>query len=331
MIDDDPAVREVVRRFLVKEGFRVVTAAGGEEGLRLACDLQPDAITLDVMMPGLDGWAVLAALKGDGATAAIPVVMLTMLDDRSLGDRPRGRRLPHEADRPRAPGWPRSPRTVASCRCWSWTTTPMCARFCAACWSGRATRWPRPTTAAPALERMREGPPGAILLDLMMPEMDGFEFLEELRRDEAGRGIPVVVITARELSAEDHRRFNGSVERILQKGGVWPRRPAGRGAAPGGRVGGPAAGGLDLNRRGSTATCRSGSPYLQCRHMTTKTRIVKIGNSRGIRVPKVLLDQAQLPDEVELHAEPGRLVVQATRRPRSDWAKAARLMRDRGT
>ncbi len=70
--------------------------------------------------------------------------------------------------------------------------------------------------------------------------------------------------------------------------------------------------------------------HLQCRHMTTKTRIVKIGNSRGIRVPKVLLDQAQLPDEVELHAEPGRLVVQATRRPRTGWAKAARAMRDRG-
>ena len=64
--------------------------------------------------------------------------------------------------------------------------------------------------------------------------------------------------------------------------------------------------------------------------MTTKTRIVKIGNSRGIRVPKILLDQAQLPDEVELHAEPGRLVVQATRRPRTGWAKAARAMRDRG-
>jgi antitoxin MazE len=64
--------------------------------------------------------------------------------------------------------------------------------------------------------------------------------------------------------------------------------------------------------------------------MTTKARIVKIGNSRGIRVPKVLLDQAQLPDEVELHAEPGRLVVQATWRPRTGWAKAARAMRDRG-
>jgi len=64
--------------------------------------------------------------------------------------------------------------------------------------------------------------------------------------------------------------------------------------------------------------------------MTTKTRIVKIGNSRGIRVPKVLLDQAQLPDEVELHAEPGRIIVQATRRPRAGWAKAAQAMREGG-
>ena len=60
--------------------------------------------------------------------------------------------------------------------------------------------------------------------------------------------------------------------------------------------------------------------------MTTKTRIVRIGNSRGIYVPKVLLDQAQLPDEVELHAEPGRLVVQGARRPRTGWPDAARAM-----
>jgi antitoxin MazE len=60
--------------------------------------------------------------------------------------------------------------------------------------------------------------------------------------------------------------------------------------------------------------------------MTIKTRIVRIGNSRGIRVPKILLDQAQLPDEVELHAEPGRLVVQGARRPRTGWAEAARAM-----
>jgi len=64
--------------------------------------------------------------------------------------------------------------------------------------------------------------------------------------------------------------------------------------------------------------------------MTTKTRIVRIGNSRGIRVPKILLDQAQLPDEVELHAEPGRLVVQGVRRPRMGWAEAARALSKQG-
>ena len=65
VIDDDAAVRDLMQRFLAKEGFRVVTAAGGEEGLRLARELRPDAITLDVMMPGMDGWAVLSALKAD--------------------------------------------------------------------------------------------------------------------------------------------------------------------------------------------------------------------------------------------------------------------------
>jgi antitoxin MazE len=64
--------------------------------------------------------------------------------------------------------------------------------------------------------------------------------------------------------------------------------------------------------------------------MTTKTRIVQIGNSRGIRVPKVLLDQADLPEEVELRAEPGRLVVSAATRPRAGWAAKARSMRQRG-
>jgi len=64
--------------------------------------------------------------------------------------------------------------------------------------------------------------------------------------------------------------------------------------------------------------------------MATKARIVRIGNSRGIRVPKVLLDQAQLPEEIELHAEPGRLIVRAARRPRAGWAEAARAMRARG-
>jgi antitoxin MazE len=64
--------------------------------------------------------------------------------------------------------------------------------------------------------------------------------------------------------------------------------------------------------------------------MPTKTRIVRIGNSRGIRVPRALLEQAELPEEVELHAQPGRLIVRAARRPRAGWGKAAQAMRERG-
>jgi CheY-like chemotaxis protein len=85
VIDDDPTVRELLQRSLTKEGIRVVCAAGGEEGLRLAKDLRPTAITLDVMMPGMDGWAVLTALKADAALADIPVIMLTIVDDKNLG------------------------------------------------------------------------------------------------------------------------------------------------------------------------------------------------------------------------------------------------------
>ena len=85
MIDDDAAVRDLLQRLLAREGFRVLPAAGGEEGLRLARAARPDAITLDVLMPGMDGWAVLAALKADPALADVPVVMLTIADDKALG------------------------------------------------------------------------------------------------------------------------------------------------------------------------------------------------------------------------------------------------------
>jgi signal transduction histidine kinase/DNA-binding response OmpR family regulator len=217
VIDDDPAVRDVVRRFLVKEGFRVATAAGGEEGLRLARELRPDAITLDVMMPGLDGWAVLSQLKGDGATASIPVVMLTMLDDRSLGYALGATDyLTKPIDRERlvaalAPYRRELPVLVvdddAGLRALVRRMLEREGYVVVEADNGRT-----------ALERMRDHAPGAILLDLMMPEMDGFEFLEVLRGDGANRAIPVIVITARDLSAEDNRRLNGSVERILQKG-----------------------------------------------------------------------------------------------------------------
>jgi CheY-like chemotaxis protein len=85
VIDDDPAARDLLGRILTKDGYRVIEAASGEAGLRLAAEHQPSAITLDVVMPGMDGWAVLSALKSDPSLAGIPVIMLTIMDDKRLG------------------------------------------------------------------------------------------------------------------------------------------------------------------------------------------------------------------------------------------------------
>jgi CheY-like chemotaxis protein len=85
VIDDDASSRDLLRRILEKEGFAVISASSGGEGLALARERQPDLITLDVMMPSMDGWAVLTSLKSDPLTSKIPVVMMTMVDDRPMG------------------------------------------------------------------------------------------------------------------------------------------------------------------------------------------------------------------------------------------------------
>jgi GAF domain-containing protein/DNA-binding response OmpR family regulator len=219
VIDDDAAVRDLMARFLGKEGFRVVTAAGGEEGLRLAREIEPDVITLDVLMPGMDGWSVLAALKADAALADIPVVMLTMLDDRNLGyalgaadyltkpiDRERlvavlGR---HRRDLPVL--------VVDDDADFRDLTRRMLERegyTVVEAVNGRA-----------ALDRLRDTAPGVILLDLMMPEMDGFDFVAAVQANPAWRALPIVVITAKDLAPEDHERLNGYVTRVLQKGAL---------------------------------------------------------------------------------------------------------------
>jgi CheY-like chemotaxis protein len=84
VIDDDPAARDLLVRALARERFRVTTAAGAQEGVRVARELRPDAITLDVFMPGADGWSALSALKADPATADIPVIMITMSENKRL-------------------------------------------------------------------------------------------------------------------------------------------------------------------------------------------------------------------------------------------------------
>jgi signal transduction histidine kinase/CheY-like chemotaxis protein len=219
VIDDDPDVGDLMQRFLARDGFRVIAATTGEDGLRLARETRPDAITLDVLMPGMDGWAVLAALKGDAATSDIPVVMLTMIDDRNLGyalgaadyltkpiDRARLLAVLSKNAKDR-------PVLVVD-------DDPDVRTLLRRMLEREGYRVTEAEHGRAALARLAHDLPGVILLDLMMPEMDGFEFLGELRRHETAHAVPVVVVTAKELTEEDKRRLNGSVERILQKGSM---------------------------------------------------------------------------------------------------------------
>jgi len=225
VIDDDPVQRELMQRFLEKEGFLVIAAAGGEEGLCVARQSpHPAAITLDVMMPGMDGWSVLAALKADTALADIPVIMVTMVDDPARGFTLGAAEY---ATKPVNRG--RLSRLLKKYTC----ANPPCSVLVVDDDDAARARtriilekegW-KVTEAGDgraALECMERERPVLILLDLVMPEMDGFEFADRVRRHPEWRSIPIVVVTSRDLSGAERRRLNGYVETILQKAGESP-------------------------------------------------------------------------------------------------------------
>jgi len=221
VIDDDAAARDLVSRFLEKQGLGVEVAVDGRAGLQAARDHHPDVITLDVVMPGLDGWSVLTALKSDPATADIPVVMLSVVDERNLGIALGASEYltkPIERDQLlrvlRRYGRAGAARRVLVVEDDALTRSALGRVMQGEGWDVALAEHGRA-----GLERMAECVPDLILLDLMMPEMNGFEFLEALRGHDAWRGVPVVVITAKELTDAERRRLNGGVQRVVAKGG----------------------------------------------------------------------------------------------------------------
>jgi CheY-like chemotaxis protein len=225
-VDDDPAILDLLDRFLTAEGFNVITASRGKDVLTIAKQMRPDAITLDVMMPGADGWSVMSSLKSDPATADIPIVMLTIVEDANLGftlgaadylTKPLDRnRLLEVLKKYCHPGCRGAALVVEDDR----DTRELLRRML------EKDSWSvvEAANGREALDFVEQVQPKLILLDLMMPEMDGFEFLDELRRHPEWRTIPVVIVTARDLSEEDRMVLNGSlllsggVKRVLQKG-----------------------------------------------------------------------------------------------------------------
>lgn len=219
-IDDDPNFLELLKRYLYKEGYQVVTATDGKEGVRLAKELKPNIITLDVVMPQVDGWAVLTELMSDPETTGIPVVVISMTDDRSLGytlgasdflAKPIDRSQLQSVIDKYVTVHSEQPVLVIED---DQTTREMVKKLL------EKDHWNvvLAENGSVGLEQMNKLTPQLILLDLMMPEMDGFQFLEAIRGVEKWRHIPVVVLTARDLNEDDRTRLKGSVESIFQKG-----------------------------------------------------------------------------------------------------------------
>jgi signal transduction histidine kinase/CheY-like chemotaxis protein len=220
VIDDEPTARDMIGRILSKEGYRVMVAANGPDGLKLANEVSPDVITLDIMMAGMDGWSVLSQLKADPKTAGIPVVVLTIIDDRNLSfalgasdylTKPIDReRLIEVLRRVRTSGGKRSVLIVED--------EPGARKLMRRLFEKEGWSVSEAENGRLGLEAVTEHKPGLVLLDLMMPEMDGFEFIENLRQRDDGREIPVVVLTAKDLTEADRQRLRGTVENVMKKG-----------------------------------------------------------------------------------------------------------------
>jgi signal transduction histidine kinase/DNA-binding response OmpR family regulator/HAMP domain-containing protein len=220
VVDDDPSVRSLLAKTLEKDGYRVISARNGVEALALAREHRPQAITLDVLMPQMDGWAALKELKADTELRDIPVIMVSVLNERGMAI-PLGAAdfVTKPVDRQRLTAILRDhcadpssasilvveddlPTSEALCR-----SLKSMGYVAHAAVNGRS-----------GLDWLAIHPaPSLILLDLMMPEMDGFEFLRELRQQPAFVDVPVIVVTAKELTAEDVRILRGQTERIITK------------------------------------------------------------------------------------------------------------------
>jgi signal transduction histidine kinase/DNA-binding response OmpR family regulator/HAMP domain-containing protein len=226
VVDDDPATCHIIGAHLAREGYVLLYAASGTEAIEMARKHKPDAITLDIMMPQVDGWSVLVALKSDPELAAIPVVIISITDERSLGfTLGAAAMLTKPLDRNQL-------TDVLKRQLASLPSTGSAPTDVLIIEDDPATR----ELMERVVEKLglqsatanngREGVnwlnahaiPSAILLDLNMPEMNGFEFLQHLRQKEVWANIPVVVVTAQELSLEERQILSDSTQRVIAKG-----------------------------------------------------------------------------------------------------------------
>ncbi len=218
VVDDEPRALTLISNYLSEEGYRVLTATSGKEAVRIARKHHPFAITLDIIMPEMDGWEVLQELKKHSETKGIPVIIISVSDDRETGvalgavgfiNKPVEREhLISEIHR--IDGI--APRTILLAE-----DNPMERREMAQMISEAGMQTVIAENGRACMERLRESRPDVLVLDLIMPEMDGFQVLEQIQDDPLTRPLPVIVVTAKDLTEKERKRLSGNVSTVLAK------------------------------------------------------------------------------------------------------------------
>jgi CheY-like chemotaxis protein len=220
VVEDDRRSFDLLRVYLEGVGARVVSARDGEEGLDTVRRLSPAGVVLDILLPGIDGWEVLARLKADSATAPIPVVVVSMLDERGRGFALGAAEYlvkPVSKDQLlaalyRAAAIPERKHTVVAI-----DDDPLAIELVRASLEPEGWTVLGAATGQEGLALIRERQPSAVLLDLLMPGMDGFEVVEALRADPDTKSVPVVILTSKSMTQQDKERLQGRITYVARK------------------------------------------------------------------------------------------------------------------
>ncbi|MGY1459248.1 response regulator [Luteimonas sp. A534] len=220
VIDDDAAGADVIGRMLLRQGLRVEFASNGRDGLRMARERAPKLILLDVLMPGADGWSVLTELKTDPQLASIPVVMISVTEQQALGlaigaddylVKPVHQDSLVEVVSRHLPSGISRPILVIDDDA---TTRSMLRRQM----ERQGWRVVEAANGAEGLACVGSMAPALVLLDLMMPGMDGFAFLDALHGELGAADVPIIVLTAKELTPDEEYDLSPRVARVIAKG-----------------------------------------------------------------------------------------------------------------
>lgn len=217
VIDDDANIRDLMERFLTRQGFFVQSAANAEEGLELARAIKPNLITLDVMMPEKDGWSVLSTLKRDAELADIPVIMLTLVEDREIGfalgasdflNKPIDR--DHLAETIRRHVRPLQQISVLVVQHDENERRQICSMLEQEGFYATAVKSPHE-----AMDRLDSAAPDLIIIDLMTGSAEGLQFIDETMKNRRWKQVPIVAITSDNISEEQRSHLTRKVQQIV--------------------------------------------------------------------------------------------------------------------